>query len=135
VRKKRRLRASSAESEVNLTPMLDVVFIMLIFFIVTASFTKEAAIDVTRSNPNEQQQQTEEREAVLIQIDPTGLILLNGRRIDLGAVRANIERSLAETPDAPVVIRAARSAKNGVFVKVLDDARRAGASQVAIAAR
>ncbi len=121
------------ENEVNLTPMLDVVFIMLIFFIVTASFVKESGIDVSRPDANQQQEETNKR-SILISITSSNEIWIQKRRVDVRAVRANIERLLAETPDSGVVIQAAESAENGTFVRVLDQARMAGAGSIAIAA-
>ncbi len=118
--------------EINLTPMLDVVFIMLIFFIVTASFVKESGIDVTRPDANQQQQESKKR-SILISITSTNEVWIQKRRIDVRAVRANIERLLAENPESGVVIQAAESAENGTFVRVLDQARMAGAANVSIA--
>ncbi len=130
--RRHQFRASEEESEVNLTPMLDVVFIMLIFFIVTASFVKEAGIDVSR--PDQQQQQETKRRSILISITRTNEVWIQKRRIDVRAVRANIERLLAENPESGVVIQAAEDAENGTFVRVLDQARLAGAINVSIAA-
>ena len=120
------------ESEVNLTPMLDVVFIMLIFFIVTASFVKESGIDVTRP---EAETAEKKRAAILIAISKHNQIWINKRSIDIRAVRANVERLLAENPQGTVVIQADAESKNGIFVKVMDQARLAGAPSIAIAAR
>ncbi len=119
--------------EVNLTPMLDVVFIMLIFFIVTASFVKESGIDVSRPDSQQQQQETNKR-SILISITSSNEVWIQKRRVDVRAVRANIERLLAERPESGVVIQAAESAENGTFVRVLDQARMAGAANVSIAA-
>ena len=130
--RRHQFRASEEESEVNLTPMLDVVFIMLIFFIVTASFVKEAGIDVSR--PDQQQQQEAKRRSILLSITRTNEVWIQKRRIDVRAVRANIERLLAENPESGVVIQAAEDAENGTFVRVLDQARLAGAINVSIAA-
>ncbi len=131
--RRHQFRASEEESEVNLTPMLDVVFIMLIFFIVTASFVKESGIDVSRPDSNQQQQETKKR-SILISITSTNEVWIQKRRIDVRAVRANIERLLAENPESGVVIQAAEDAENGTFVRVLDQARLAGAINVSIAA-
>ena len=130
---RRRRMEDEDESEINLTPMLDVVFIMLIFFIVTASFVKESGIDVTRPDANQQQQESKKR-SILISITSTNEVWIQKRRVDVRAVRANIERLLAENPESGVVIQAAESAENGTFVRVLDQARMAGAANVSIAA-
>jgi biopolymer transport protein ExbD len=121
------------EAEINITPMLDVVFIMLIFFIVTTSFVSEIGVDVNRpSNQPEQEQKISE--VIAIRIERTGKIVIQGRTIDIRAVRANIESSLAAKADAPVVIVADREADAGLLVRVIDQARVAGAETVSLAA-
>ena len=131
-RPSRRSRADE-ESDLNLTPMLDVVFIMLIFFIVTASFVKESGIDVAR--PNASTAERKERASILVAISKEGEIWINKRRVDIRAVRANVERLLAENPLGTVVIQADKESKNGLFVEVMDQSRLAGAPSIAIAAR
>ncbi len=120
------------EQEINITPMLDVVFIMLIFFIVTASFVKEAGIDVNK--PEGATTQAKEKANILIAIDAEGFIWIDRRQVDPRAVRANIERLHAENPQGTVVIQADRDARTGVLVQVMDAARLAGVYDVAIAA-
>lgn len=122
-----------ADSEgVNLTPMLDVVFIMLIFFIVTASFVKEFGIDLRRSDAAVQT--TQEKAVILITISATDRVWIDRRPVDIGSIRANIERLLAENPNAPVVIRADTSSSNGVLVKVMDVARQVGVVNISLSA-
>ncbi len=120
------------EQEINITPMLDVVFIMLIFFIVTASFVKESGIDVNK--PEGQTTQAKEKANILIAIDADGAIWIDRRQVDPRAVRANIERLHAENPQGTVVIQADQDARTGVLVQVMDAARLAGVYDVAIAA-
>ena len=120
------------ESEVNLTPMLDVVFIMLIFFIVTASFVKEAGIDINR--PDAVTAERKERGNILVAITESGQVWIDKRQIDIRAVRANIERLHAENPLGGVVIQADENSKNGLLVQVMDAARLAGVPSVSIAA-
>ena len=120
------------EQEINITPMLDVVFIMLIFFIVTASFVKEAGIDVNKLEG--QTAQAKEKANILIAIDADGAIWIDRRQVDPRAVRANIERLHAENPQGTVVIQADDDARTGVLVQVMDAARQAGVYDVAIAA-
>ena len=120
------------EQEINITPMLDVVFIMLIFFIVTASFVKEAGIDVNK--PEGQTAQAKEKANILIAIDANGAIWIDRRQVDARAVRANIERLHAENPQGTVVIQADEDARTGALVQVMDAARLAGVYDVAIAA-
>jgi biopolymer transport protein ExbD len=120
------------EAEVNLTPMLDVVFIMLIFFIVTASFVKEAGIDVNR--PNAATAERKEKGNILVAISEDNQIWIDRRQVDPRALRANIERMHAENPNAAVVIQADEESKNKLLVLVMDAARTAGVTNVSIAA-
>ncbi len=129
---RRRRERDVDESEVNLTPMLDVVFIMLIFFIVTASFVKEAGIDVTR--PPAATAERKERGNILVAITENDQIWIDRRQVDPRALRANIERLHAENPQGSVVIQADKNSKNGLLVMVMDAARLAGVHNVALAA-
>lgn len=119
--------------EINMTPMLDVVFIMLIFFIVTASFVKEAGIDVNR--PEAATAVKKERANILVAISDKGEIWINKRQIDVRAVQANIERLKAENPQGSVVIQADKKATTDMLIKVMDASRAAGAFDVSIAAQ
>ena len=129
--RRRRLQEQD-DTEVNLTPMLDVVFIMLIFFIETASFVKESGIDVSR--PDAATAERKERGNILVAISESGQIWIDKRHVDIRAVRANIERMAAENPQGSVVIQADENSKNGILVQVMDAARLAGVEQVSIAA-
>ncbi|HUG99499.1 MAG TPA: biopolymer transporter ExbD [Gammaproteobacteria bacterium] len=121
------------ESEINITPMLDVVFIMLIFFIVTASFVKEAGIDVNR--PDAETAVRQERANILIAISENNEIWIDQRMVDPRALRANIERLHAENPEGSVVIQADKKAVTETLVTVMDAARQAGVFNVSIAAQ
>ena len=121
------------ESAIDMTPMLDVVFIMLIFFIVTASFVKEAGIDVNR--PEAATAVKKDRANILIAISDKGEIWINKRRIDVRAVQANIERLRAENPQGSVVIQADKKATTETLIKVMDASRAAGVYDVSIAAQ
>ena len=129
--RRRRVRPAE-EDEVNLTPMLDVVFIMLIFFIVTASFVKEAGIDITR--PPAATAERKERGNILIAITANDQIWIDRRQVDPRALRANIERLHAENPQGTVIILADEASKNGLRVRVMDAARLAGVPKVSLAA-
>ena len=120
------------DATIDVTPMLDVVFIMLIFFIVTASFVKEAGIDVSR--PDAATAVRKERGNILVAITENGQIWINKRQVDPRAVRANIERMHAENPQGAVVIQADEHSENGLLVQVMDAARQAGVFNVSIAA-
>lgn len=119
------------ESRIDITPMLDVVFILLIFFIVTASFIRESGIDLNR--PDTPQVQTEERANILIDIDGNNEIFIRGRNIDVRRVRANIERLRAENPEASVVVAAHPDSRNELLVQVMDASREAGVYNISIA--
>lgn len=119
------------EASIDLTPMLDVVFIMLIFFIVTASFIKEAGIDVNR--PDAPTSERVEDANILIAISANDEIWIDRRMIDPRAVRANIERLHAENPKGSVVIQADKKSTNEMLVLVMDAARQAGVYNVSIA--
>ncbi len=129
---RRQRRSSVEEAEVDLTPMLDVVFIMLIFFIVTASFVKESGMDVNR--PDAATAVVKPRGNILIAITPTGQIWIDKRQVDVRSVRANIERLYAENPQGAVVIQADTDSKNGLLVAVMDAAKLAGVENISIAA-
>lgn len=129
--RKQRARTEE-ESDINMTPMLDVVFIMLIFFIVTASFVKEAGIDVNR--PDAATAQPKETGNILIAISETGQVWMDKKQVDVRAVRANVERLRAENPQGTVVIQADRNSENGLLVAVMDAVQEAGVLEVSIAA-
>lgn len=120
------------ENEINLTPMLDVVFIMLIFFIVTASFIKEAGLDVNRPDAPVTETQPEDAN-ILVAISANDEILIDNRLIDPRAVRANIERLHAENPNGSVVIQANKRSTNKMLVTVMDAARQAGVYNISMA--
>ncbi|MFT6194007.1 MAG: biopolymer transport protein ExbD [Cognaticolwellia sp.] len=119
--------------EIDMTPMLDVVFILLIFFIVTASFVKEAGIDVNR--PEAATAVKKEQANILVAISDKGEIWINKRQVDVRSVQANIERLKAENPRGTVVIQADKKATTDVLIKVMDSARAAGVYDVSIAAQ
>ena len=120
------------ENEINLTPMLDVVFIMLIFFIVTASFIKEAGIDVNRPDAPMTESKPEDAN-ILVMINANDEVWIDRRLIDPRAIRANIERLHAENPEGSVVIQANNASSNKMLVQVMDSARQAGVYSISIA--
>jgi biopolymer transport protein ExbD len=113
--------------------MLDVVFIMLIFFIVTATFVKEAGIDVNR--PDAETAVKQEKANILVAINAKNEIWIDRRRVDIRSVRPNIERLYAENPQGSVVIQADKESKTETLIEVMDAARQAGVFNVAIAAQ
>lgn len=128
----RRRRTQEEDSGIDLTPMLDVVFIMLIFFIVTTSFVKESGLDVNR--PSASTAKKKERASILVAISQNGEIWIQKRRIDIRSVRANIERLHAESPEGTVVIQADKASETGVLVQVMDQIRLAGVESISVAA-
>lgn len=131
----RRLLGDSEEefdAAVDITPMLDVVFIMLIFFIVTATFVKESGIDV--NPPRARTAVVQEKASILIAIDADNRVWIDGREVDIRAVRPNIERLHAENPKGTVVIQADRDSTNEALVRVMDASRLAGVYDIALAA-
>ncbi|WP_439107698.1 ExbD/TolR family protein [Congregibacter sp.] len=115
-------------AEIDLTPMLDVVFIMLIFFIVVASFIKEAGIEINR--PDNTNSDPSDASSILVQIQSDDQIWMENRRVDARAVRANIQRLLAADPEQAVSIKVDKGAKANTVVDVADAAREAGAGAV-----
>ena len=124
-------KAADDEAQIDLTPMLDVVFIMLIFFIVTASFIKEAGVEVNR--PEASTSNPKDNVNILIAITADDQVWMAGRRIDVRAVRANVERLHAENPKGAVVIQADNASTTETVVAVLDASREAGVLDVSLA--
>jgi len=123
-------KGEEEEAEINMTPMLDVVFIMLIFFIVTTSFERETGVEVNR--PLAESSEKLPQNAILVAITDNNQIWIDKHRIDTRAVRRNIERLLAENPDSTVIIQADESAPTGTLIKVLDQSKLAGAKNIAV---
>jgi biopolymer transport protein ExbD len=120
------------DSAIDMTPMLDIVFIMLIFFIVTTSFVKESGITVSR--PSAQTAAEDKKGNIMVAIKPNGEIWIDKRAVDIRSVRANIEKLKAESPESGVVLQADTDSKTGLLVKVMDQVRMAGISNISIAA-
>lgn len=122
----------SDESGIDLAPMLDFVLNLLIFFIITAVFVKEIGITVSR--PNSANAEKKEAGNIVVAIRPEGEIIIDGKVIDIRAVRANIERLHAQRPDDAVVVAADKGAHTGILVNVIDQVRQGGVQNVSIAA-
>ncbi len=127
------IKLEDEENEINLTPMLDVVFIMLIFFIVTASFLRETGLDTNRPEQDQPQVLQDEEGAILVVIDETDDIWIDNRVVDPRAVRANIERLHAEDPDRPLVVQASSTSRAATLVIVMDASRQADVYDISIA--
>jgi biopolymer transport protein ExbD len=126
-------RQSGAVAEINMTPLIDMVFILLIFFIVTSTFAKETGVDVSR--PSAKTAVKKELANIMISITPNGEVWMDKRQIDRRAVRANVERMHAENPEGSVIILADKESKTGLLIEVMDQARLAGVANVSIAAQ
>ncbi len=131
MRRNARNAAAEEGSEIDLTPMLDVVFIMLIFFIVTASFIKEAGIEVNRPEASTANQKKNVN--ILVAVSATNEIWIDKRRVDKRAVRSVIERMHAENPKGAVVIQADNESNTETVAGVIDSARAAGVYDVSLA--
>ena len=128
----RREKRVPEDSNIDITPMLDIVFIMLIFFIVTTTFIKETGVEVNR--PNASTAVTDKKGNILIAITENNEIWIDKRMIDIRAVRANVERMKAENPEGSVIIQADENSKTGLLVETMDQVRLAGVQNVSIAA-
>ena len=130
--RRRRIRPHD-ESQIDLTPMLDVVFIMLIFFIVTATFISESGVEFSRPEAATAQQQNTAK--IMVGIDASNDIWIGRRRVALAAVRLRVERLRMENPQSGAVIQADKSTDTGILVKVMDQIRLAGVDNIAVSAK
>ena len=129
----RRKHHADDEAEINITPMLDIVFIMLIFFIVTTSFVKERGLEVSRPSNSPPKEIKKNRGPIVVKIDSNGNISLKGRMLENKAVQANLEREKAEKPDSPLIIAAHPDADTNALVIILDAADAVGVASVSVA--
>ena len=129
----RRKNRANDEAEINITPMLDIVFIMLIFFIVTTSFVKEKGLEVSRPSSSPPKEIKRNKGPIVVKIDASSNISIKGRIIELNAVRANLERERAEKPKSPMIIAAHPDAETEALVMILDSANIVGISSISVA--
>ncbi len=127
------LRGGGSEVNINMGPLVDMVFLLLIFFVVTTSFVKETGIDVHRSTAATAEMK--ERGNIMLGISADGQVYMEGKRIDVRSVRALVERALAEDPESGVVIVADKDSNTGTVVQAMDQCRLAGAINVSLAAK
>ena len=127
-----RRHARTEEAEINITPMLDIVFIMLIFFIVTTSFTRETGATINK--PEAAQAVALQNGTILIGVRPNGDIWMARRQIELREIRQLVERAKAENPEGSVVIVADKSSRIGTLARVMDQVKLAGVEGIAISA-
>ena len=129
----RRKSKANDEAEINITPMLDIVFIMLIFFIVTTSFVKEKGLEVSRPSNSPPKEIVKKKGPIVVKIDANGNISMKGRMLERKAVEANLEREKAEKPDSPLIIAAHPDADTNALVTILDAAEAVGVGSVSVA--
>ena len=132
MRMRRYSQQAEEEAGIDLTPMLDVVFIMLIFFIVTSSFIKESGIEVNR--PQADTAAAQDKGNILIAVTADGQVWLDKQVVDVRSVRAHVERMRQEQPEGVVVVQADQDARTGLVVQVMAQARLAGVDDVVLAA-
>jgi biopolymer transport protein ExbD len=121
------------DTGINITPMLDIVFIMLIFFIVTTSFVREQGLEVSRPSNAPPKEIKQNRGPIVVRIDSASLISIKGRLLEPRAVQANLERERAEKPDSPLIIAAHPEASTESLVTILDAAKAVGIASVSVA--
>lgn len=126
-------RRRKQQAELNMTPLIDMVFILLIFFIVTTSFVKEAGVEINRPVANTAV--VNESTSLIIGITENNEVWIEGKVYDIRSVRGYMNRFLAETPEGSVVITADKECYSGLLIKVLDSCREAGATNLSVAAR
>ncbi len=130
--RKTHVHTESPSAVVNLTPLVDMVFILLILFMVTSSFVKESGVEVSR--PSAQTAVRQEHASIVVAVTESGEVWVDGQRVDPRAVGAHLERLRAENPEGSVVIVGDTKAHIGIVVRVMDQARLAGVENVALAA-
>jgi biopolymer transport protein ExbD len=131
----KRRRHVDEEAEINITPMLDIVFIMLIFFIVTTSFVKEKGLEISRPSNVPPKEVIQDKGPIVVKINSGSLISVKGRILEPQAVQANLERERAEKPDAPLIVAAHPEADTEALVTILDAAKAVGIESVSVATR
>ncbi len=131
IRNLRRRRSGSAD--INITPLMDMIFILLIFFMVTTSFVKESGVEVQR--PTAKSAQTKEKANMVIGINEKGRVFIQGKPIDIRSVRSRMERYLMQTPKGSVVIAADKKSQTDELIQVLDACRLAGVENISVAAK
>ena len=129
----KRRRHADDEAEINITPMLDIVFVMLIFFIVTTSFVKEQGLEVSRPSNAPPKEIQQDKGPIVVKINSGSLISVKGRILEPGAVQANLERERAEKPASPLIVAAHPDADTEALVTILDAAKAVGIESVSVA--
>lgn len=133
MRNRKSLSGGDENTEINISPMIDMVFILLIFFIVTTVFVEESGFGVDRPNPiDNPEPQDEEKKSVTILVDRNNQIFYNDERVTLGSIRPKVSQVLQADSEAPVLVEAEDAANAGLVVQVMDEARLAGAGIISL---
>jgi len=133
MRNRKSLSGGEENTEINISPMIDMVFILLIFFIVTTVFVEESGFGVDRPNPiDNPEPQDEEKKNVKILVDRNNQIFYNDERVTLGSIRPKVSQVIQADKDAPVLVEAEDAANAGLVVQVMDEARQAGADVISL---
>ncbi len=125
-------KAGKKNIDLNIAPLIDMVFILLIFFLVTTSFVRETGVDINR--PTAATAVSKGKTNILIGVTKDGRIFMDRREIDIRSVRANVERALAENPEGDVIVVADRESQTGIVINVMDECKLAGAKNVSLGA-
>ena len=133
MRQRLNLEMMENDAEIDMTPMLDIVFIMLIFFIVSTSFVREAGVEIER--PVSDTSEVQESQGVMLAITAQDEVWLDRQLVDIRMIRPTLERLKVEQPDLGVMIQADKDAKTGLLVQVMDQVKLSGIEQVAVATR
>ncbi len=127
------LRGGDDKVAIDMGPLIDMVFLLLIFFVVTTSFVKESGIEVSKTTANTAE--VKENASVMIGVNTVGEVYMEGKKVDVRSVRGLVERALAEDPESGIVIVADKASQTGTVIQVMDQCRAAGAPSVSIAAK
>lgn len=125
-------RRRSRTTELNMAPLIDMVFLLLIFFLVTTSFVREAGVEVKR--PKAQTAVAKEKANMIIGVTDNGTVYIEGKSIDIRSLRARMERFVSEAPNGSVVIVADQQSATGIVVQVMDACRLAGVGEISLSA-
>jgi len=127
------IRGGSERVDINMGPLVDMVFLLLIFFVVTTSFVKETGIEVQRATASTAE--VKNQSGVMVGVSSEGEVYFDGKKIDVRSLRALVERSLAENPDTGVIVVADKDSETGIVIQAMDQCRLAGALKVSLAAK
>ncbi|MFT6779907.1 MAG: biopolymer transport protein ExbD [Paraglaciecola sp.] len=130
--KRKKHGSSDDEAAIDMTPMLDIVFIMLIFFIVTTSFVKEKGLEVNRPEDSKTPPPPSNVKSLSIRVEEDGTIVVNGRQVDIRRVEASIQSFLAENNQDTAAVQAHPKSKHGDVTEVINEVKRAGISNVSV---